>query len=285
MNFYPALKIFTALSIAVSLAACGGGGSASLDTSANSTTVANADVKADANSNPKIDTPPVVAPKPNLPLPTPLPDVVPTTNTSPVSGVINLLNSSFSGGTASVVAITGYSSSTGLEVVNLPYKNNLTNNCMAIWSPSGLLCNTSGTADDKTASVQAYTEVGATWFVNDAASVGVLIIDAGNVINFSEARVFQMFSDGKITQIRLSVHSGTGSVVPAWNDTGWSVISPGTDGVSDVGAGVLETNGGVTAPTVLSLGARSSRYIKVEAYNNGTHGDGGYIELRSLKLF
>jgi hypothetical protein len=87
------------------------------------------------------------------------------------------------------------------------------------------------------------------------------------------------------TKIRLSAHSGTGSTVPAWNDAGWSVITLGSNGIADVGAGVRETNNNVTSPIVLSLGARSSRYIKVEAYNNGSHDDGSYIELRALKLF
>jgi hypothetical protein len=63
------------------------------------------------------------------------------------------------------------------------------------------------------------------------------------------------------TQIRLSAHSSTGSTVPAWNDAGWSVITPGSNGIADVGAGVRETN------------------------NNGSNYDGSYIELRSLKLF
>jgi hypothetical protein len=280
MNFYPTLKTLTAFSIAVCLAACGGGGSGNSNVSASSNTVANADVKTDVDSNPKVD-----APTPNLSLPTPQPDVVPPTAALPIPGVINLLNSSFSGGSASVVAITGYSSLTGLENLNLVYDNSLTADCTVSYSPSGPLCNTNGTADDKTTSFQAKQAIGATWYASMANSVGVLIIDAGSVINFSEARVFQMFSDGKTTQIRLSAHSSTGSIAPAWNDTGWSVITPGNNGISDIGAGAQATNNRVTSPTVLSLGARSSRYLKVEAYNNGTYGDGAFIELHSLKLF
>jgi hypothetical protein len=286
MNFYLALKTFAALSLVVTLSACGGGGSGSgsPDTSASSNTVASADVKTDVNANPVIDVP-IVNPAPSLPVPTPVTDIVPPTITSPVPGSINLLNSNFSGGTASVVTITAYSSLTGLEDINLVYNSDLTRNCTESWSASGSLCNTNGTADDKTTSVQSSNVIGATWIAKNANSVGVLIIDAGSVISFSEARVFQMFSDGKTTQIRLSAHSGTGSTVPGWNDAGWSVITPGSNGISNVGASVRETNNNVTSPTVLSLGARSSRYIKVEAYNNGIHGDGVFIELRSLKLF
>jgi hypothetical protein len=285
MNFYLALKTFAALSLVVTLSACGGGGSGSPDTSASSNTVASADVKTDVNANPVIEALPIVNPAPSLPVPTPVADIVPPTSTSPVTGSINLLNSNFSGGTASVVTITGYSSLTSLEDLSLVYRSDLTRNCTASWSPSGALCNTNGTANDKTTSVQDSNVVGATWIAKSANSVGVLIIDAGSVISFSEARVFQMFSDGKTTQIRLSAHSSTGSTVPAWNDAGWSVITPGSNGIADVGAGVRETNNNVTSPTVLSLGASNSRYIKVEAYNNGSHDDGSYIELRSLKLF
>jgi hypothetical protein len=111
-------------------------------------------------------------------------------------------------------------------------------------------------------------------------------VDAGSVINFSEARVFQMVDAwGKTTQIRLSMHSVIGNIPPAWNDSGWAVVSPGDNGISPIGAGTLEADESVTLPPVLALGSRTSRYIKIEAYNDGTLGNGNWIELRSLKLY
>jgi hypothetical protein len=123
--------------------------------------VASADVKTDGNASPVIDALPIVNPALSLLVPTPVADIVPPTIKSPVLGSINLLNSNFSGGTASVVTITAYSSLTSLEDLSLVYRSDLTRNCTASWSASGSLCNTTGTADDKTTSVQSSTDIGA----------------------------------------------------------------------------------------------------------------------------
>jgi len=206
---------------------------------------------------------------------------------TPTVGTVNVVNSTFTGGAASVVAITGYLTATPtVEDTTVVYDADLTADCTFAWSPSGSLCNEPGNENSKTESIRADTDVGATW--NNSGShldsTGVLIIDAGSVVAFSEARIFQMFSDGEVTQAQLSIHTETGVTPPTWDDAGWTVITP--SGFVAVGAGAtLDLGLTVTDPTVIALGSRSSRYIRVEVRNDGSRSFPGYIELRSLKLF
>ena len=99
-------------------------------------------------------------------------------------------------------------------------------------------------------------------------------------VNFEEARVFQMFSDGKLTSIRLQVHPQTTLPAPAWDDPGWV---PAT-GWETVGAGTVSGTE-VTDPAELEFTPQNSRFILIEGQNDGTHGNPSYLEIRSVKLF
>lgn len=207
---------------------------------------------------------------------------------TPTVGTVNVVNSTFTSGAASVVAITGYLTATPtVEDTTVVFGGGaLTADCTAKWAPSGSLCNNAGNENSKTESIRADTDVGATW--NNSGphvnSTGVLIINAGSVVAFSEARIFQMFSDGEVTLAQLSIHTATGPTPPTWNDAGWTVITP--SGFVAVGAGATPDLGRtVTDPTVIALGSRSSRYIRVEVRNDRSRLAANYIELRSLKLF
>ena len=61
--------------------------------------------------------------------------------------------------------------------------------------------------------------------------------------------------------------------------TGFEAIGEGTDVNGD---GLV-----VGDPTVLSTGPRVTRYVRLEAMNDGSNpdDDGSYIELREVKLF
>jgi hypothetical protein len=122
---------------------------------------------------------------------------------------------------------------------------------------------------------------------------GFLVIDACSddsceAVDFNEARVFQMFSDGKTTHLRLSVHSERGGTAPAWDDAGWMTV---TD-FETIGAGMdVNADGSVVGdPTVISTGPHVTRYVRIEARNDGSlagddDDDGTYTELRAVKLF
>ena len=207
---------------------------------------------------------------------------------APPVGNVNVLNGPSTGGSALVVAISAYDS-TGAEDLSLVYDDDLTVDCEETWTAQGTLCNVDGTADDKGMSHKLDTDSGATWENDDPGrSTGVLVIDACSdssctSVGFSQARVFQMFSDGETTHIRLAIHPETGDTPPDWNDAGWTVIG---DGFAAVG-GVSTRDEGLTVgnPAVIDVGSRQTRYLRVEARNDGTPVEDSYIELRSLKLF
>jgi hypothetical protein len=211
---------------------------------------------------------------------------------TPNGSTNNKLNGTFSGGSASVVEITA-TLGNGVEDLDYVYNDDLTVGCDNSWYPQGTLCDESPTTDSPTTSTKQDADSGATWYAytdpeDDPPVTGFLVIDACSddsctAVDFNEARVFQMFSDGKTTHLRLSIHPDRGDTAPAWDDDGWVTV---TD-FEPIGAGT-DVNGDalvVGDPTVFSTGPRVTRYVRVEARNDGTHDEGDYTELRSLKLF
>jgi hypothetical protein len=203
----------------------------------------------------------------------------------------NRLNGTNTGGYASVVEITWYDSD-GTEDVDNVYDDDLTTGCDALWDPQGTLCDESPTTDDPDLSTKTDGDSGATWYgdgVSAGSGTGVLVVDACSeggcsAVDVNQARVFQMFSDGKTTHIRFFVHPDRGSAAPSWDDAGWqalgdfSVVEAGTDVSSDALT--------VGSPTVVALTPSVSRYFRLDVRNDGRHDDETYyIELRSVKLF
>jgi hypothetical protein len=76
------------------------------------------------------------------------------------------------------------------------------------------------------------------------------------------------------------VHPATSSAAPSWDDADWAPVSD----FELIGPGQF-VGGAVVDPTVIDVGAQTSRYLRLEARNDGRYGDAGYIELRSVKLF
>lgn len=208
-----------------------------------------------------------------------------SSSSPPAEGTKNILNGTFTGGNAAVVTITAYDVN-GFENTGLVYRKFNSDDCTNSWYPQGSLCDETPDTDSKTLSTKSNSDSGATWYNSTQDTTGVLIIDACSTgkcttVSFVRARIFQMFSDGKTTQIRISVHPST-NTIPAWNDPGWVVV--GND-FATVGAGTQTGSASVGDPTVIDLGSQTSRYIRVEVRNDGTDGDKNYIELRSIKLF
>lgn len=134
------------------------------------------------------------------------------------SGSANVLRNTFSGGQAQVVEINGYDGAT-------PYDDDLETDCSASWDPQGSLCDEDPNVDSKTHSSKSNSDSGATWNITSSESTGVLVIDMGTVKNLTELRVFQMFSDGKTTQIRFAYHPETGDSPPVWDDGDWTTFT------------------------------------------------------------
>ncbi|KPK17705.1 MAG: hypothetical protein AMJ62_01050 [Myxococcales bacterium SG8_38] len=211
---------------------------------------------------------------------------------TPNGSTNNKLNGTNSGGAASVVAITATVGS-GEENVDYIYDDDLTTGCDTTWDPQGTLCDEPDTTDSPTTSTKTDYDSGATWYAEpdpgDTAPItGFLVIDACSddsceAVDFNEARVFQMYSDGKTTHLRISVHDERGDTPPSWDDAGWMTI---TD-FEMIGAGTSIDDYVVEDPTVISTGPQVTRYVRLEARNDGSllDDDGSYIEIRSVKLF
>ena len=90
-----------------------------------------------------------------------------------------------------------------------------------------------------------------------------------------------MFSDGKVTDVAMSVSSNTTDTWPAENDSSWTAVVPR----SPVGAGYNSGGGYKSCPSVYDFGARSGRYIRLDFWNAGQFGSPNWIETAGAKLF
>ena len=189
-------------------------------------------------------------------------------------GIGNLMRGITSGGTASVVGWAGINGA-------LQYAGtSIGSNCSENWRPLGTLCDEAPNTNSQTISTKTNNNSGATWSSAGGAGIGVLVVDLGSVNSFNLAKVFQMFSDGKTTSIQGFYHPNTTSTAPHYNDAGWIQMFPETA----VGAGVLSGNN-VSSPTSVVFAPTSSRYVRFYLKNNGSLGNGTWIETRSIKLF
>ena len=188
---------------------------------------------------------------------------------------VNLLRGQSSGGTARIVEqtqATGYTA----------YRTTLGTTCGEAWFAFGSLCDETPDTNSQTANTKSDNNSGATWVTNNSGTgVGILVIDLGAATAFDRLQIYQMFSDGKTTHVRFATHPATGATPPPATDAGWAPI---TAGFELVGPGAIAGNT-VTQPTVVTYASRTTRYLRVEARNDGRYGSGNYLELRALKMF
>lgn len=114
-----------------------------------------------------------------------------------------------------------------------------------------------------------------------SATDAFIVIDLGSVRNFTTLRVFQMFSDGKVTEAAIYKHASTGTTWPTVSDAGWVEVKR-----AKISAGKqVSASSSTTCPTSLDFSATSSRYIKLNFKNQGEFGDTSWIEVGAAKLF
>jgi len=163
-------------------------------------------------------------------------------------------------------------------------------NCNTRWKWVQILCDPQapggagyGSKDSLDYVYKANTDAG---FTVDSVSdtQAYVVVDLGSTQSFNTLRVFQMFSDGKVTRASIFTHASSGATRPAYNDAGWSLAKE-----SPIGTGREFTDGSgndfVGCPTVMALGAKSSRYIKLVFMNSGEFGDPTWVEVGAAKLF
>ncbi len=129
---------------------------------------------------------------------------------------------------------------------------------------------------------------GSTWSnTSPGTGYGILVVDLLKVRTINEFKIFQMFADGKTTQIQIYRNSNfLGNTKPASNSGGWVAVT----GIEAVGAGttVFDPSAGITYianPKTVTTSDFSTRYIKIHAYNDGSLGSINYIELKGIKAF
>ena len=132
--------------------------------------------------------------------------------------------------------------------------------------------------NNKDVSVKQNNANGSTWYAGNGAS-RYMVIDLSMPRIFNELRVFQMFSDGKVTSIRMYSHIDT-ATVPIYSDAGWTPIFAETS----IGAGVINGDT-VSMPTIINFPYTTSRFLLIEAKNDGSLGNPTYTEIRELKTF
>jgi hypothetical protein len=131
----------------------------------------------------------------------------------------NLLNGTSTGGTAHVESVAGLDGA-------IPYQtpSQLGTTCSENWYPMGTLCDESPNTHDPNISQKTISHSGATWGSLSSAAgggTGVIVIDMGQVNFFNRLSVFQMFSDGKTTQIKMFRHLETSDTAPLHTDANW----------------------------------------------------------------
>lgn len=188
---------------------------------------------------------------------------------------VNLLKNSESGGAARVVEYTqadGYSA----------YRSTIGTTCSEAWFALGTLCDQPADTDSQVNNTKSDNNSGATWSTqSNSPGRGILVIDIGAAVDFDKLQAYQMFSDGKTTHVRFAIHPATGSTPPPATDAGWVPLSSGFE---TVGPGALAGNT-VSQPTNYYYGPQHTRYLRVEARNDGSYGAGNWLEIRSIKMF
>jgi outer membrane protein OmpA-like peptidoglycan-associated protein len=169
-------------------------------------------------------------------------------------------------------------------------------NCGAQWQWVQILCDpqapagpTLGSFNDLNYVYKVYTGgrdygIDAGFTVDSVPNTeAYVVIDLGSAQAFNTLRVFQMFSDGKVTRAAIYTHPSTTNTRPAYSDGGWSLAKE-----SPIGTGLLVTDATykfVGCPTVMGLGAKNSRYIKLVFKNSGEFGSPTWVEVGAAKLF
>jgi len=194
--------------------------------------------------------------------------------------------SSIKGNSAYVGAINGsvYAGISGNYTGEQVNANDGDPNCKSAWRWFHILCDPGQYQNDLNYLYKPSFATGLTVTNSPGSTSGYVVIDLGTTRNFNSLRVFQMFSDGKVTHAEIYAHSNTGSSMPAYNTSGWT-----RKGSSVVGAGARDPSGCsspcVGDPTVISFASTSARYVKLIFRNDGRHGNSSYIEVGGVKLF
>jgi hypothetical protein len=151
-------------------------------------------------------------------------------------------------------------------------------NCTNNWRWEQILCDPASKNNDLHYVTKSSQHSGFT-VSNSSNREFYVVVDLGQSRTFNTFRVFQMFSDGKVTQASLFINSDSSSTRPSYNNSDWQLAGQGV-----VGQG-LNQSSQVACPTAISLGTQTSRYVKLVFRNTGEYGNSSWLEVGAVKLF
>lgn len=195
----------------------------------------------------------------------------------------NLLLSCQTGGQAKLIAYEYYNGSGPYNPGTLDADGN------AGWANNGALVETEETKHSPDFCFRQNSSTGSTWS-NTPGSIGVLIVDltqADATVTLSKFSVFQMESDGATTGVRIFYHPSTTTPPTGYSDQRWI---PACD-EQEIGGITKAPNTKGWPGTVMRVAKKfrtdafDTRFIKIEATNDGRHGQPCYIELMCIKGF
>jgi len=161
-----------------------------------------------------------------------------------------------------------------------PYNNDLST-WTGIWQAPQALYDRETYQDNPDFWYHTSAHEGSTWY-NNGSGYGILLVDLNQIRTINTFRVFQMFSDGKTTGIKIFRNTVyTGGTTPDSGSDGWEEV---TAGLTTIGTG---TDNGtyISDPADISVSDFQTRYIMLQVYNNGELGNSSYIELKGIKAF
>jgi hypothetical protein len=142
-----------------------------------------------------------------------------------------------------------------------------------------ILCDPGDTADNPYRLTRLSPSAGLTFYNDPAGNRAFVVIDLKQIRQFNTLRVFQMFSDGKVTDAALSTSDTYGDNWPMFDDQSWTEVVPR----SPVAAG-SEAAGIGRCPTVFGFTPATARYVRLDLWNTGAFGGGNYVEIAGAKL-
>ena len=154
-----------------------------------------------------------------------------------------------------------------------------TPDCSKSWMFDQILCDPGDTKDNPYRLTRLSPSAGLTFYNAPAGNRAFIVIDLKGVRQFNTLRLFQMFSDGKVTDAALSTSSTYGDNWPMFDDGSWTEVVPR----SAVTAGA-ESGGIGTCPTVFGFTPATARYVRLDLWNTGSFGGGNYVEIAGAKL-
>jgi hypothetical protein len=163
-----------------------------------------------------------------------------------------------------------------------PYQDDL-NEWGGSWQAPQAIYDRGTYQDDKDAWAQDSDDEGSTWSNDsiDGTSYGILVVDLQQIRTINQFRVFQMMdSDGKTTGISIFRSTAIGDIAPLASGKGWVAVAENQAVADGVNNGADIGN-----PTNIDVASFTTRYIMIHVFNDGSLGEGDYIELKGIKAF